>query len=138
MNAQAINQSMAQVEKAAQGFMQACEHVSLITRDHLDAAVKSANVTLDGCHEINHNVHNFVQDSMAHVVNAGKTILSAKSPREAFDLHAEFVKQAFDNWIAGTGKLSEISARVTKEAVSPLAEQANHTISKIVQTAKAA
>jgi len=138
MNTHTVNESLDQVEKAAQSVMQACEEVGTMAREHVDATMRAATAAWEGCTEINQNMSGLIQESVARAMNAGKTIMSAKSVKEAMDLHADFVKDAFDCWVAGTGKISEISARVTKEAIDPLAEHANKTFGKIAQRAKAA
>ena len=40
--------------------------------------------------------------------------------------------------MTGTGKISEISARVTKETIEPIAQHANDAISKMAQINRAA
>lgn len=138
MNTELMNDSKEQMEKAAQNLMQACEEMSVIARDQMDAAMRSANACWQGCSEINQNVGGLMQESMSRAVNAGKTIMGAKNVREMMDLQNEFMKDFFDCWVSGTGKISEISARVAKETVDPLAEQANNAVNKVIQRAKAA
>jgi phasin family protein len=138
MNTQTVHESINHVEKVAQNVMQACEEAQATAREHVDAAMRSASVALEGCGEINKKLTGLIQESVARAVNAGKTLATAKSLQEAADIHADYVRESFDSWIAGTGRISEISARVTKEALDPLAEQTNSTITKIAQRTKAA
>jgi phasin family protein len=129
---------MEQIEKTTQGMMKACEDASAMARDHLDAAMKSAAVMSKGMEQIASQASGLFKESMERTMNAGKTMMSAKNPKEIADLHSELVKDVFDCWVAGTGKISEISARMTQDAMAPMAEQTNNTISKIAQKAKAA
>jgi phasin family protein len=138
MNTNTATETMDQMEKATQTLMQACEEMNVLARDHVDATMKAANACWQGCTEITQNVNGLVQETMTRAASASKTILSAKSMREMMDLQNEFVKDFFDYWAAGTGKISEISARATKATVDPLAEHANHTMGKIAQRVKAA
>jgi hypothetical protein len=138
MDTTTMNETMNQIEKATQGVMHACEEMNVLARDHMDATMRSATACLQGCAEINQNVNGLVQESMARAANAGKTILGAKSMKEMVDLQSEFIKDFFDCWMAGTGKISEISARTTRATVDPLAEHANKTMGKIAQRTKQA
>lgn len=138
MNAQTIEHSINHVEKVSQNMIQACEEAQATAREHVDAAMRSAAVAWEGYSEINQKVTGLLQESMARAVNAGKTMAGAKSLQEAAELHASFVREMFDSWIAGTGRITEISARVTKEAFDPITEQANNTMGKIAQRTKAA
>ena len=137
MDMSATNQPMEQMEKAAQKIMQACEEARSLTREHMDATMRSANLAWEGCTEINRNMSSLVQESMARAMNAGKTMMAAKSVREVMDMQTEFMKEFMDCWVSGTGKISEISARVTQNAMSPLAEHANNAMGKMAQRVKA-
>ena len=138
MNENMTNESMAQMEKATQSLVQACEEISNMAREQVDAAMRAATVCWQGASEINQNMNGLVQESVSRAVNAGKTIMGARTMREAMELQNDFMKDFFDCWVAGTGKISEIGARVTKQAVDPLAEQANSAMSKIAQRTKVA
>lgn len=138
MNTETVHQSISQVEKVAQNVLQACEEAQVAAREHADAALRSATVALEGCGEINKNLTGLIQESVARAVSTGKTLAGAKSLQEAADIHADYVRESFDSWIAGTGRISEISARMTKDALDPLAERANSAFTKLAQRAKAA
>jgi phasin family protein len=138
MNAQTVNHSIDQVEKVTQNLIQACEEASTTAREHVDAAMRSASVAWEGYTEINKKVTGLIQESLARALSTGKTLAGAKSLQEAAELHADYVRESFDSWVAGTGRISEISARVTKDALDPITEHANNTIGKITQRAKAA
>ncbi|MDX2027435.1 MAG: phasin family protein [Alphaproteobacteria bacterium] len=132
------NETMDQVNQATQNFAQACQEASSIAREHVDATVKSAALAWEGCTEINQNLNGLVQESLSRALSAGKTMMGARTLREVMDLQADFMRECFDSWVAGTGKISEISARVTKDAMEPIANQANNAISKFAQKARSA
>jgi phasin family protein len=138
MNMNFTNDSIKQMEDTTQGLMKAYEEIGAVARDHMDAAIRSANAAWGGYTEISQNMNGLFQESLARAVSAGKTMMSAATVREIMDMHADYVKDCFDCWVAGTGKLSEISARVSKEAFDPLAQQTNDAIAKMMQKAKAA
>jgi len=131
-----INQE--QIEQATQGVLKACEDMGGLAKEHLDAAMKSAAAMKSGFEEIMPVASGLFQESATRAVNAGKTIMGAKNFREAVDLQNDFMKECFDCWVAGTSKISEISARTTQNVIAPLAEHANNTISKVTQKVKAA
>lgn len=126
------------MEKATQGMMKACEDASGMAREHMDAAMKAASVVSKGMEEIVRNTSSMLQESMAKSMEVGKSMMSAKSVPEAMNTHGEFMKECFDNWVAATGKISEISARMAQDAMGPITEQTNNTITKFTQKAKQA
>lgn len=133
---QPSNDHMEHIEKTTQGVMKACEDASGMARDHMDAAMKSAAVVGKGVEEIVRNTSSMIQDSLTRGMEVSKNIMSAKSVPEALSTHSEYMKDCFDTWVAVAGKVSEISARMTQEAMSPISEQANSTISKFTQKVK--
>ncbi len=126
------------MEQASQGMMQAYEDMNVLARDYMDAVMRSASAMSKGLDETIRSTSGIVQESMTRAMSASKTLTGAKNMREMMDLHAEFMKDCFDCWMAGTGKISEISARSAKEVIEPMAQHANDTISKIAQKTRAA
>jgi len=100
--------------------------------------MKSASAMSRGMEEIARNANGLLQESFARSVSAGKTLMGAKDPREILNMQNEYLKDCFDCWVAGTGKISEISARMTQDVVKPMAEHANNAMSKITQKTRAA
>lgn len=127
-----------QTEKATQNMAKAYENINDLAREHVDAAMKSASAMSRGMEEIARNANGLLQESFARSVSAGKTLMGAKDPREILNMQNEYLKDCFDCWVAGTGKISEISARMTQDVVKPMAEHANNAMSKITQKTRAA
>jgi phasin family protein len=63
-------------------------------------------------------------------------MMTAKSMPEAMNCHTEFMKECFDQFVATTGKMSEVAARTAQEAMSPIADQTNNSIAKFTQKIK--
>src|SRR5262249_18354315 len=89
-----------------------------------------------GLHETTRNTGNLVQENLARTLNAGRAMMEAKTLNEMVDAHAEFMRECFDCMMAGTGKISEISVRTTKDALEPVAQHANETINKITRKSR--
>jgi phasin family protein len=132
------NDSMKHMEDTTQSLMKTYEDIGVVAREHVDAAIRSANAAWGGYTEISQNMNGLFQESLARAVSAGKTMMSATTMREVMDMHADYVKDCFDCWVSGTGKISEISARISKETMDPIAQHANDAFSKIMQKVKVA
>ena len=130
--------STEQIQKATQHVVTAYEEIGSMARDHFDATLKSANAASKGWDELARSTSGMFQETLALVVSTGKTIMGARSLREVAELQNEIVKDMFDNWVASTNKLSEISARVTQDVVAPIAEHTNTAFHKIAQKVKTA
>lgn len=130
--------STEQIQKATQSVMAVYEELGTLARDHFDATIKSANAATKGWDELARSTSGILQESVARAMSASKTILGARNLREVTDLHNEVVKDIFDSWIASTGRISEISARVTQDVVTPITEHTNKAFTKIAQKVKVA
>jgi phasin family protein len=129
------------IEKVTQGLMKACEDINAVCCESVSAVAQSNAAFTKGCEELSRNFGSLMQEQIARTMSASKTFLGAKSLKEYTDLQSEFVKDCFEQWMSGTGKMSEISARAAKETIEPVAKHATLTMSKVaqqVQQAKAA
>jgi phasin family protein len=127
-----------QMDKTAQGLMQAFEEMNASAKAFGEATMQSASAMTKGWEEISRSASGIMQESMARTMSAGKTLMGAKNPKEMMDMQAEFMKDCFDCWMAGTGKLSEISARVTQEVIDPVAQHASAAMSKMMVKTRSA
>jgi phasin family protein len=127
-----------QRQKVTQGLMQACDEMNATCCQSMDAVVESASALTKGCEEISRNFGNWMQEQMARTLKTGKTMMSVKSMQEIADVQAEFMKDCFDQWMISTGQMSKISARVTQEALAPVAKHARGVMGKVTKSGKAA
>jgi phasin family protein len=132
-----MNPSTEHMQKSAQGMMQMCEEMSNYARESMDVAMRSMTAMTKGCDETVRSTGGLMQESMSRVMSASKTLLDAKSLQEMVNLHNELMKDCFDCWMTGAGRLSEISTRAAKEALEPVAQHANNAMGKMMQKARA-
>ncbi len=125
-----------QMEKVTQGLIQACNEMNALTRESVNAVIQSTTAVTKGCEELTRNLGDLVQQSVAQTLNTSKALMSAKTLREMVDMQTEFMKECYESWMSGTGKISAISSRVTQEAIEPVANHVNATMSKVTQQAQ--
>ncbi|MDD4615554.1 MAG: phasin family protein [Alphaproteobacteria bacterium] len=114
----------------------AFEDINTAVSNYVSAVTKSTAALWQGIEEITRNVGGLSQENFARCVSAYTSLASAKSPQEAMSAQAEFVKESFDNAVANGSKVTELSARVAKDAISPLTQHANETISAVMSKVK--
>jgi phasin family protein len=117
-------------------FTKAIEDINALISSYVSAATKSNAALWQGIEDITRSVGGLTQESFARTVSAYTTLSSAKTPQEAADMHAGFMKDSFDSAVANSGKVSEISVRIAQEAMNPLTQHANETISTMVKKTK--
>src|SRR5581483_8595965 len=115
-----MTNSSEQVEKVTQGFMEACDQMNANCCKSVDVLVEATSVASKGCEEFSKKLGSLVQDSVARTVDTSKTMLTAKNLQQVAEIQAELMKGLFDSWMDGASRLSQISARVTQEALEPV------------------
>ena len=62
--------------------------------------------------------------------------MGAKTAREALELQNNLVKEGFAFFMAEMNRISEIFSRVSQDALNPVAEHVNTTMTKVTKIAK--
>jgi phasin family protein len=132
------NMSMASVEKASASVMQAYEEMNNMARAFSEASMQSAAAMTKGWEEISRTASGMVQESVARSMEASKAMMGMKDVRQMVEAQQEMVKEFCDSWMAGTGKLGEISARISQEVAEPVSTQMNSAMGKIMAKARTA
>jgi len=114
----------------------AFENINSVISDYIAAVTKSNTALWQGVEEIMRSVGGMSQESFARAVSAYNTLTSAKTPQDVIGTQTDFVRDSIDNAVAGGNKVSEISVRVAKEAIAPLAQHANETINAAMNKIK--
>ena len=125
------------VNELTSSLSKACEDASTMMASYASAAQKSNAALLQGISDMATNMNGMAQESFNRTVSVSKTILAAKTPQEAADTHAEFMKDCFDGLVAGSHKISELSLHLAKSAMDPLAAHANDAMGAVMKKAKA-
>ena len=126
------------MEKATQSMSKAYEEINSMAHAFGEATMQSASAMTKGMEEMARSASGMMQETMASSMNAGKSLMAAKNPQEAFAMQQEMMKDFFDRMMASAGKMTEISTRISKEVAEPVAQQVNTAMSKIMSKAKMA
>jgi len=120
-----------QIEKAASQFVKNYEAYTAFTKGNVEAVVASGTIAVKGLEDLSKASIAYTQSSYESSVAASKAALSAKSLREITDLQTSFAKSAFDSALSEGTKLTELSVKVTKEALQPLSARVNVAVEQL-------
>lgn len=120
-----------QVEKARKSFFGNFDGVTEMNTAVFDAYFSSINVVAKGAEAFGKEVADFTQNSIARSVDHGKTVMACKSVNEAVDLQNELVRTSFDQVVAETTKLTEMSVKTANDAFAPIQDQVNQAMTKV-------
>jgi phasin family protein len=122
-----------QVEKASATAFKTYEDLSKFSKDNIEAYVAAATTMAKGAETISKAWVAFTQETMEAGAQVAKSLLAAKTLREAVDVQTDFAKTTFDKLVSEGTKLSEISVKVANEAAEPINARVNATIEKFLK-----
>jgi phasin family protein len=83
-----------------------------------------------GAEAFGKEVADFTQKSVEKTVEHGKTVMACKTVNQAVDLQNEIVRSSFDQMVAETTKLTEMSVKTANDAFAPIQDQATQAFAK--------
>lgn len=101
-----------------------------LSRDGFQAASDSARATAKGMKEINERTMSYMQDAYSAGMEASRSVTSAKSAIEAFEIQAEFAKQAFETYFEQVSAMMGLAAGTMREGLEPLNAHAAQIVDK--------
>ncbi|MCL2474126.1 MAG: phasin family protein [Alphaproteobacteria bacterium] len=114
----------------------ALEDINAAVVNYVNAVAKSTVALWQGIDEITKNVSGLSQESFSKAMNAYTEIAAMKSSQEVLAKQAEFAKAAFDSSVSNSTKVSELAQRVAKDAMDPLAKNANEVVNSVMNKIK--
>jgi hypothetical protein len=87
--------------------------------DQVDIALKSFDVLAKGAQAIAGEVADYSKQAFEQGSKAVEKLLVANSFDSAFAVQSEYVRAAYDDFLARTAKLGELYASVAKESYRP-------------------
>ena len=107
------------LEKAAKGYEQAF----VFGKDNAEAVLKSATLAGKGVEAITSEVFAYSRQSVEESVAATKAMLGSKSVQELLELQSDYVKSAFETYVAEMNRMRDLAMTVAKDAAEPLQER---------------
>ena len=89
-------------------------------KETMEAYVKAANVAGKGAESLNTELYNYSKTSIEGGIAAAKALMASKSAHEAFELHTDYAKSAFDAYISEMTKLGEMFVATSKQSFEPI------------------
>lgn len=119
--------------KAGANAFKNYEEVLSFGKDNVEAFVRAGTIFAKGWQDAAKTAFAVSQETIEESVAVGKAVLGAKSLKEVVDLQTVFVKNSFDKVVAEGGKISETNMKLAEEALQPINERLNATVSKLIK-----
>lgn len=119
--------------KAGADLFKNYEDILGFGKENVEAVIRATTIFAKGMQEASKTGFQTTQETIEESVAVTKAILGARSLKEVVDLQTSFVKTSFDKFVAEGGKLSETGIKLAEEALEPINERMNATVSKLLK-----
>jgi phasin family protein len=109
--------SVADVEQALYGGY---ETLAEIGTENMKAVVAAGTILVKGVEALGREVTTYARDSITAGVDVVRDLSECENPADAFDQQSAFARTSFEGFVAETEKLSDMSVKVTREALEPI------------------
>jgi phasin family protein len=125
-----------QFDRASKTLFRNYEEFSELSKENIDAFVKSGTIVAKGFEEAGKAWIDFTRRSFETSVETAKAVMGAKDLREVVDVQSDFARTSFDSLVNEGSKLSELGVKVANEALEPIQSRINVTVAKILKPAQ--
>jgi phasin family protein len=90
-----------------------------LTKYNNDTAMKSLSVISKGMQELASGAADYSKKSLEQGTEALEKMLAARSLEKAMEIQSDYIKTAYESFIAESNRVSELCADVAKEVYRP-------------------
>ena len=137
--AQAVTPTLVQVqvevEKAEGQARETFDKVLSFNQQNYAAVVAAGDIYLKGIEAFNAALIATAEKTVAAGLANTQAVLSAANLQAAVELQSGFARRAFDDAVAETAKLSELTTKVANDAAKPITARVQETVETFVKAA---
>ena len=122
-----------QVRQNIDRSMAAMAEAGAFGKENVEAFVASATAATKGLEAISSRAAAYSKSALENHMAAAKAIMTSKSVQEVVERQSEYVRGAFDGYMAEMTKMAELMSGFSKDAAKPLNERFT-AVSHLIQT----
>ena len=109
----------AAMEKGAKGF----EELNEMAKANVEALVEASRIAAKGLESMGQEAAEFGRKNFEQATATMKTLASVKSPTEFFKLQNDYMRGAFDSFVAEASKNTEAMLKLAGDAAQPISNR---------------
>lgn len=99
------------------------EEMNDLAKGNIEALVESSRIAAKGFESLGHEAAEFGRKSFEQATATLKTMAQVKSPTELFKLQSDYMRSAFDAYVAEASKTTEQVMKLAGDAAQPLSNR---------------
>ncbi|MGP1396472.1 MAG: phasin family protein [Inquilinaceae bacterium] len=107
------------------------EELAAYGRKNVEAVAMAGTILTKGFETMAAAWLEFAKESMDQTVGTARSVMGAKTLREAVDLQSDFAKTSVNDLIAESTRFTEMGAKVAQEALSPIKDRVEDTAQRL-------
>jgi phasin family protein len=130
-----FEKTQAKMKEGVEKAMKTAEEFVAFGQGNLEAFTKSGQIWAAGVQDLQKQIIATAQASFEESVATFKSLASAKSLKDAFELQATVARGAIEKTLVESGKLTDASLKLTEQALAPITARVTLAVEKFAKTA---
>ncbi len=128
------NTTNEQFEKFSNNLLQVATDTNTLWTDSVKASLQSISIVTKGCTDLCDSYSSMVQKYLDQSSKIVRTLSSATSVNDLVDTQNTVLKNSLDSLVTDMSNITQLSTRIAQQAVEPVTNQINNSISKLSKT----
>ena len=125
----------AQIRMSMEKAMKSTEEFVAFGQGNVEAFVKSSQIWSAGVQDLSKQVAAMAQANFDETMNVFKAFSGLKTPKDAFDMQANYARAAFEKSMAESSKITDASLKLTEQALAPITARMTQAMETLVKPA---
>ncbi|KAA2212319.1 phasin family protein [Pseudoroseomonas oryzae] len=131
----AMERSMDQATRTADGFYKATEEAMEFGRGNVEAFTKATQTYMTGMQELSKQAFTVMQSLNEQALQNAKALAAVKSLRDAMEMQANFAKSQLEKGVAEATKLNEAAFKLAEQSSAPIAARMTLAMERLARPA---
>ena len=111
------------------------EELTELTKGNVEALVASSKIAARGLESLGQEAADYGRRSFEEASSTMKSIAEVRSPVDLLKLQSDYVRSAFDGWVAKSSKASETMVKLAGEIAEPITSQYSTAAARVKSVA---
>jgi phasin family protein len=130
-----FEKTQAKMKEGVEKAMKTAEEFVAFGQGNMEAFVKAGQIWAAGVQDLQKQIAASAQASFEETAATLKSLATAKSLKDAFDMQASMARGALEKTLAESGKLTDASVKLTEQALAPITARVTMAMEKFAKTA---
>ncbi|MFC0385022.1 phasin family protein [Muricoccus vinaceus] len=126
----AMERSMEQASKAAEGSMKAAQDFAEFSRGNVETLTQVTQTWMTGTQEISRQAFALMQGLADHALEGARALSGVKSLKEAAEIQATYARGSMEKVMSETAKLQEASFRLVEQVATPVTQRVSQAVER--------